>query len=351
MLQNTGERFLPWSERIQDTYEHLHRYALAAEMAVGKKVLDLASGEGYGSALLAQKATHVTGVEIDPAAVHHANSRYLLHNLEFKVGSITQVPISGTGLFDVITCFEALEHITDQDGLFKEVKRLLAPDGIFLVSTPNKYAYTDQTHSHNPYHVKELYFDEFKELIARYFPHAHFLGQKVLTASHLWDLDTQHASPSKDFYIKQGKEDFAFVDPSARMPLYFIALVSNNPIHIAGLPSRLVDLGDELYRQQERRIHDASQAQHALHTELTKLQIAHFALEEKRLELDQAFSIVQKQLIASHGEIKSLQRNLESSRAETKQLAVYRDALNTIYHSRPYKLYKMLRAVKRRLIG
>jgi 2-polyprenyl-3-methyl-5-hydroxy-6-metoxy-1,4-benzoquinol methylase len=341
MLQNTGERFLPWNERVQDTYEHLHRYALAAEMATDKKVLDLASGEGYGSALLANKAAHVTGVEIDPASVHHASSRYPLTNLEFKVGSITQVPISGSGLFDVITCFEALEHITDQDDLFKEAKRLLAPGGIFLVSTPNKFAYTDQTNTRNPYHVKELYIDEFKELIARHFAYATFLGQRVLNASHVWSLDAHEAAVPKDFYIERAKEDFVFSDESKRVPLYVVAIVSDSPVTAARVPSRLVDLGDERYVEQVRKLYETDQARESLQVELTRLQIEHLALEQKRLGLENDFFITQKNLTVSQ----------EQNQTLTEQNKVYRSALHRVYSSSSYKIYKVLRRIKRLLIG
>jgi 2-polyprenyl-3-methyl-5-hydroxy-6-metoxy-1,4-benzoquinol methylase len=341
MLQNTGERFLPWSERVQDTYEHLHRYALAAEMVAGKKVLDLASGEGYGSSLLARKAAHVTGIEIDSATVHHASSRYPMPNLEFKVGSITQVPITGSGLFDVITCFEALEHITDQDDLFKEVKRLLAPGGIFLVSTPNKFAYTDQTGTRNPFHVKELYVDEFKQLIARHFAHAAFLGQRVLNASHVWNLDGRETTQPKDFYIERAKEGFTFTDESKHIPLYVVAIVSDKPVSVAHVPSRLLDLSDERYVEQVRKIFEIDQERNGLQVELTRLQIEHLALEKKRIALENDFFFTQKNLAASQ----------EQNQSINQQLETYRGALNGIYRSRAYTIYKVLRRIKRAVLG
>ena len=54
LIEWTGERCVPWSDEVQGIYEHLHRYHFAASLAEGKHVLDLASGEGYGSALLAR---------------------------------------------------------------------------------------------------------------------------------------------------------------------------------------------------------------------------------------------------------------------------------------------------------
>ena len=70
-MEFTGERYIPTLEG-EIKYEHLHRYALSLELARGKSVLDLASGEGYGSALLAKVAQSVIGVDIDPDAVKYA---------------------------------------------------------------------------------------------------------------------------------------------------------------------------------------------------------------------------------------------------------------------------------------
>src|SRR5271157_1669541 len=139
MLEWTGERYVPWADDAVINYEHLHRYGLAKEFVKGKNVLDLASGEGYGSFMLSAKAHSVTGVDIDDLSIKHASSKYVKENLRFIKGSIIDVPVKGENRFDVVVCFEALEHIEDHDGLMKEVKRLLKADGIFIVSTPNKY--------------------------------------------------------------------------------------------------------------------------------------------------------------------------------------------------------------------
>src|SRR6185436_16462115 len=117
MLEWTGERFLPWLEQSSIAYEHLHRYAYASTFVRGKRVLDLASGEGYGSKMMSDTAASVIGVDIDDKAVEHAQSRYGSANLQFLKGSISGVPIPGDHSFDVIVCFEAIEHIEDHDPL------------------------------------------------------------------------------------------------------------------------------------------------------------------------------------------------------------------------------------------
>ncbi len=121
MLEWTGERFLPWLAESTIGYEHLHRYRYAATLVTGKRVLDLASGEGYGSKILAETASSVVGVDIDENAICHATQRYGREALQFIIGSITAVPISENHSFDVIVCFEAIEHIEEQEKLLGEV--------------------------------------------------------------------------------------------------------------------------------------------------------------------------------------------------------------------------------------
>src|SRR5881296_887878 len=188
MLEWTGERYVPWMEGAEIGYEHLHRYAFATQFVTNKRVLDLASGEGYGSNLLAKTAKQVVGIDIDEQTVRHAKNKYIRPNLDFKVGSILEVPIEGGGVFDVIVCFEALEHVDDHQKLLSEAKRLLTPNGIFLVSTPNKMLYTDEPHFNNPFHVHELYFDEFKALLENYFRQVKFLGQRIHCTSNMWPI-------------------------------------------------------------------------------------------------------------------------------------------------------------------
>src|SRR5881628_3779432 len=104
----TGERYVP-SVEGQIKYEHLHRYALSLAYVTGKSVLDIASGEGYGAALLASRADAVTGVDIDPLSVEHAKRTYCDARLKFIVGSCEHIPLPDASV-DVVTSFETIEH-------------------------------------------------------------------------------------------------------------------------------------------------------------------------------------------------------------------------------------------------
>ncbi len=249
---STGERFLPWLEDAKIHYEHLHRYRLAQELAEGKTVLDLASGEGYGSCLLSRRALAVVGVDIDRDAVDHASRKYVRENLRFIEGTITNPPLKDNELFDLIVCFEALEHIEDQELLFLKTKKHLKPGGIFIVSTPDKGEYSDAAGFSNPYHVKELYFDEFQELLSSHFKHSAVFGQKLSTGSILYPVSRQ-TQTAHDWYIDEDTEKggYRFTSKAKFRPEYFVALASDQPLDeiLVSASFCLYDVSCSLYEQ------------------------------------------------------------------------------------------------------
>lgn len=253
MLEWTGERYVPWMEPGEIHYEHLHRYRFATEFVKGRKVLDLACGEGYGSFMMSQEAGEVIGVDLDEVTIRHAFSKYIKENLKFIKGSITDIPIEGEKIFDVIVCFEALEHIEEHDELMKEVKRLLKEDGTFIVSTPNKYVYSDKADYQNPYHLRELYFDEFKTLLNNNFKNTLIYGQKVYPSSNIFPL-FKGSLTTKDYVIEKGDKGFLSVPPERKEARYFIAVSSDVPIIDISGNSYLVDVSETLFKQKDVHI-------------------------------------------------------------------------------------------------
>ena len=256
MLEFTGERFLPWAEGTRIHYEHLHRYAFAAELVKGKRVLDLASGEGYGSYMLSREAIQVVGVEIDQQTVDYANRRYSNDSIQFICGSILDIPIQGHKIFDVVVCFEAIEHVEDHDKLLSEVKRLLKEDGLFIVSTPNKATYTDQRHYQNPFHKRELYLDEFKSILGSYFENVRILGQRIYAMSYLWDMSAKKYSNYREFVVNRRDKEFSFDAGERKAALYFVALASDVGLdrRILNTSSCMVDVSDALINEYQGQI-------------------------------------------------------------------------------------------------
>ncbi len=186
-LTFTGERFLPECAG-EMVYEHWHRYLIAQQYVKGLRVLDVASGEGYGSHLLSVHAASVVGVDVSADAVVHAASRYPAGNLTYVAASCVQIPEPDAS-FDVIVSFETIEHITEHEAFLREVDRLLAPGGLFIISSPNRPEYSDRTGYKNEFHVKELDRSELKTLLDPHFPTQRWFAQRAAFHSMVWPVD------------------------------------------------------------------------------------------------------------------------------------------------------------------
>jgi len=222
-----GERL---ETKIYDEYtvEHLHRYAVAAELIQGKNVLDLASGEGYGSNLMAKFANSVIGVDISEEAISHARKKYKKENLKFLQGSAAKVPIESSSI-DVVVSFETIEHHDMHEEMMMEIKRVLKSDGLLVMSSPDKLNYSDIPGQNNPYHIKELYFEEFKELIEKYFKNNIFLLQKLVYGSLI--IPDSHYT---DFTGYSGSYDFIESFRNIKDPVYDICIASEAQLDMFG---------------------------------------------------------------------------------------------------------------------
>jgi len=247
-MEFTGERFTPECAR-EIWYEHWHRYQFASGLAAGRRVLDAACGEGYGSALLARTAAAVVGMDIDPGAVQHARRRYAgLANLRFEQGDCTALAMASRSC-DLIVSFETLEHVAGQEALVAGFARVLADDGILVISSPDKRTYSDATGFRNEFHIRELYRDELLALLQPHFPHVHLYGQKLLFQSAIWSEQNHGNGQAACATVTAAAAD-AGVEPGlAYDPLYFLAICSKRPVE-ASLPALALfgDREESVYR-------------------------------------------------------------------------------------------------------
>ena len=220
MLSWTGERYLPGVEG-QIALEHLHRYAMVRDLAIGKIVLDVACGEGYGSAHLAEVAHQVIGVDVSQDVIGHAIHRYKRDNLEFRLGSCTEIPISDSSI-DLVVSFETIEHHDQHDAMMEEIKRVLRPEGVLVISSPEKYEYSVVPNHNNPFHVKELYRHEFENLMGTYFRHVVMYGQRVVYGSGILREDS-----SGPIGTYEGIDGSPLLASGMRRPIYLIAVGSD----------------------------------------------------------------------------------------------------------------------------
>ena len=178
----TGERFIPGQGGAMIAYEHLHRYAFAARWAPGKRILDVATGSGWGAALLAGRAAAVWAIDIDIASLRCAAGQYGGANILFIQADGAGLPFPDRSM-DLVVAFEVLEHVKEQENLVQELARVTSPDGLVLISTPDKATYSDARGYCNPFHVSEFYRGDFLRLLNANFRSVRLLRQQVRAGS------------------------------------------------------------------------------------------------------------------------------------------------------------------------
>lgn len=216
-----------WSgERLEtfvygyDTVDHLHRYAIALEFIQNKKVVDIACGEGYGSSLISKYAENVVGIDIDKKTISDAIEKYKNPNLRFVVGSADLIPIDSKSI-DVVVSFETLEHHDKHVEMYSEIKRILKPDGLLIISSPDKKYYSELKNRINPFHVKELYIEEFREITTSFFKYVSIYFQKSVNGN------STIIHENNQNIIKFYTGNYENINKIGIIPLYNIAIASD----------------------------------------------------------------------------------------------------------------------------
>ena len=240
----TGERFVPGIDDAELAMEHYQRYYSALPLVRGKKVLDAACGEGYGTALLAKAAAHVTGIDISPDAIARAKGSYSQEGrVRFIEGSIAELPLEDYSI-DVVVSFETIEHVPEdiQHKFLDEIARVLKKDGFLIMSTPNKEVYSDRPGYRNEFHVKEFYREEFLGFLKGRFSrvslfHQFFESACIVSGGGAGEADAACYCP--EGYRQEAK--------------YFIAVAGNRDIAELELSHVYVNEGHD-YERRIRRI-------------------------------------------------------------------------------------------------
>jgi 2-polyprenyl-3-methyl-5-hydroxy-6-metoxy-1,4-benzoquinol methylase len=157
-------------------------YEQVAEIVSGE-VLDIGSGTGFGTHLLARKASYVTGHEIDEAALKFSQRAFSNGNISFSQGDITRRNVKTTNWFDCITMIDVIEHIEDDNAAISNVTRLLKPDGKFICSTPNRLSRYRKSENH----VREYSQTELKALLKRCFKRVMICDYKLRISESEYD--------------------------------------------------------------------------------------------------------------------------------------------------------------------
>jgi glycosyltransferase involved in cell wall biosynthesis/ubiquinone/menaquinone biosynthesis C-methylase UbiE len=302
-MEFTGERYVP-SVDGEIKYEHLHRYALCIDFVSGKSVLDIASGEGYGSALLAKVADSVVGVDISFESIEYAKDQYGNHkNLSFLVGSCDHIPLTEKSV-DVVVSFETIEHHDKHEEMMLEIKRVLKQDGILIISSPNRLTYSDETNYSNPYHVKELYYDELVALLNRHFGFVKIYGQRIASASFVFPLGNTHGTIIKAY--TGDTDNLSQQVCSLESPLYYVAVCSDTEKNLdLAIDSLYIDFNCDLFKFLQSNCHNSQ----------SQLQQTQSELERSQSQLQHT----QNELERSHSQLQHTQNELERSQSQLQQ--------------------------------
>jgi SAM-dependent methyltransferase len=219
--------------------EHLARYWLAADLASGLDVLDAGCGVGYGAEMIARAgASRVVGIDLAPEAIAAASER-VGEMADFQVGDVQDLPFD-EGSFDLVVCFEVLEHLEDPEPAITALKDVLREGGLLIASSPNRGVYPPG----NPYHLHEFTLEELRDALTARFANVVLMRQHPWLTSLIDDgtLNSPGEEPVRASVARAGQAVDAWT--------YVVALASDGAIDEPGAISVLAEAG-ELHALQE----------------------------------------------------------------------------------------------------
>jgi SAM-dependent methyltransferase len=174
-------------------YEHLERYRFASRFVRDRIVVDCGCGDGTGTRLLAGAgAARVYGFDLSPEAIAIACEGGVEERVQFTLADALALPLPDASV-DTYISLETIEHLESVERFLEEVVRVLASDGVFVCSTPNRYVYspghTLESRPWNRFHVRELAVAELRDLLSRHFGEIELYGQNPRHRLRPWLLN------------------------------------------------------------------------------------------------------------------------------------------------------------------
>jgi GT2 family glycosyltransferase/SAM-dependent methyltransferase/glycosyltransferase involved in cell wall biosynthesis len=307
-------------------------------------VLDVACGEGYGSMMLAKAARSVVGVDIDEQVILRARKNYRRNrNVSFEVANCVTLPFPDQS-FDVIVSMETVEHLTEteQEKFVTEVRRVARRNVLFIISTPNREVYSEQSGKENPFHKRELREQEFRQLLRRSFKAVEVWGQRFYIHSIIAPLAANRTKAARSGGAQRPPATPAsslgsYIDGIAH-PQYFVAFCSDKSVQsLDRRPSLFIDQKDDLWREQETILRWASglhEEDEALRTRLREREkrlaelqsimegqkADHDALVTKVKELEGIDNRLAGQAALLNNQIKDLKDGLTAARSQNARI-------------------------------
>jgi 2-polyprenyl-3-methyl-5-hydroxy-6-metoxy-1,4-benzoquinol methylase len=286
-LEDTGERMIPEFHKGKNMYgAHIGRYQAGLGVVKDKVVLDIACGSGYGTQIMAASASRVYGVDVDEPTIRYAKEHYAADNIEYLVGDGVAIPLSDHSV-DVVVSYETIEHIEDYQTFMKEVKRVLKPGGVLLLSTPNDIEYGEGNH----YHIHEFEYKELKSLVGQYYKYHEDYFQTLWMYSSILSKELQTTE------WQNRVQTTSTIPLKPEQCIYFFLLCSDQPLQekieplgVIGEHFRHRALQDENKLRHERMQHlkDMKDEAHQQKSQLQK-QVAKLTEKLQALERENHF--------------------------------------------------------------
>lgn len=332
------ERFIPDEMRGgMVAAEHLGRYWWAAQLAHGKRVLDAGCGIGYGSNMLAGSgAAEVAGVDIAEPIIEVARQS-AAPGVTFSTGDVAALPF-GSDSFDLVVCFEVIEHVEDTDAVLDELARVLAPGGVIVLSSPNRDRYVPG----NPHHLYEFLPDELKAALQRRFAHVRLVRQHDWLASAILE-DEVFAGSNADPI--GGLEVRKLVGHEPGAETYTLALAGDGELPATLMPVTLtgtIELREWMdhYHEQDRILRQQAAHFEALKTLENERRMLRYRLEKAEGRVARMKDL-EKELQDLELALADVPKDLE------RRLAGADQALRDVLSSPSWRITTPLRKLKR----
>lgn len=184
--------------------EHVHRYELVSTyVPANARILDIACGSGFGAHLLAKKGFDVTGADLSQETVEICQRNFKYPSLRFTQADATALPFENSQ-FDAVVSFETIEHTTHYKKVLEEFKRVLKPEGIILISTPNIKVNSPDGVVRNPYHTQEWNYEELKMILSDAYPKIELYGQEYQRYKNKNGFKARFARSIESFFYVRG---------------------------------------------------------------------------------------------------------------------------------------------------
>jgi SAM-dependent methyltransferase len=338
-MEFTGERVVPGKVDPDLFNEHLCRYHFARPLVEGRYALDIGCGTGYGTAVLAQSARRVLALDVSAESVAFAKENYAAPNVDFLVSDCRQIPL-GAETVDAAVCFEVIEHLVEQTTLLQEIRRVLRPHGVLVISTPNRIYYTEERKETNPFHVREFDFDEFLAFLKGSFAQVEMAFQNHVASLYVGD-------PRQQRPLRSEMERPSEVDLE-RTSHYFVGVCSKSPGGQGCDPLVYLPASANMLRDRDRHIRSQSERIQQLDNRVLAQQKDYDAQNQWCLQLSQQMQErtewaqrLDQRIQALDARIEELQQQHRSLEEELQSRTEWAERLNLEVADRDQQLAKL----------